>query len=292
LLQLNKRRYCIADMVEDEDPMREDPHRGGLVTVTPTVGDTLTGQQNDATPQVSLGVRHVDHSDNERSHHEPAPDPATNTVDEQFDDAEDDPSSRPFPETKFTIDESTNYGTSHVPITNVTLPLSKLIKLMHGAFKCRYCLSIAGKIFTVERYGVAISLYFECRNCSAAGSPNVHACRANLTTELEAKWALKAASKPFKDSKKDTVNAVDFQLNRKLYLATQQCGGGFTEAKVMAGMLGLHNNPLRGRWKEIGNEIGQEIIGLGLDVIEENVLIEMELSPEDEKGKALSYIRG
>jgi hypothetical protein len=113
----------------------------------------------------------------------------------------------------------------------------------------------------------------------------VHACRANLTTELEEKWAAKPASKPFKDSKKDTVNAVDFQLNRKLYLATQQCGGGFTEVKVIAGMLGLHNNPLQGRWKQLGNEIGQEIIALGQDVIEENVLIEMELSPEDEKGK-------
>jgi hypothetical protein len=46
--------------------------------------------------------------------------------------------------------------------------------------------------------------------------------------------------------KKDGVNATDFQQNIKLYLATQQCGGGLKEGKVSAGLFGLHSNVLKG----------------------------------------------
>ena len=73
------------------------------------------------------------------------------------------------------------------------------------------------------------------------------ACRANLIDNLETKWAEKSEDHKFKDTKQDGVNLADFNLNNKVYLATQQCGGGLTEGKVLAGILGLHSNVLKGR---------------------------------------------
>jgi hypothetical protein len=138
------------------------------------------------------------------------------------------------------------------------------------------CRTTKFKKYTIERYGVATSLYFECEKCQ-----NKTSCRADLTTELEAKWASKPPGKKFKDAKKDAVNGADFQLNKKLYLATQQCGGGRTEAKVFAGLLGLHTSVLKGRWREIADTVGLKIIELGQEICEVNVAIEMELSPMD-----------
>jgi hypothetical protein len=68
----------------------------------------------------------------------------------------------------------------------------------------------------------------------------------------------------FKDANQDRVNGIDFQFNNKLYLArTQQYEGGRTEAKLFASPLGLHTNALKGRWRDIGSNIGLNIIELG-----------------------------
>jgi hypothetical protein len=53
------------------------------------------------------------------------------------------------------------------------------------------------------------------------------------------------------------------------------------EGRVLAGMLGLHSNALKGRWKCIVNKVGLLIIKLGEDVLKENVRVEMDLSPDD-----------
>jgi hypothetical protein len=160
-----------------------------------------------------------------------------------------------FPATSFEIDPS-NYDSNNYPMTNTVLPLSKLIDFLQLSFACRVCRSVNRKKFVIERYGIASSLYFECLKCGA----NKTSCRATHTEELEEKWVEKPASKRFKDSKKDKVNSADFQLNPSLYLATQQCGGGITEAKVVAGLLGLHSDVLHGRWSTIAEKWDLKII--------------------------------
>jgi hypothetical protein len=148
---------------------------------------------------------------------------------------------------------------------------------MDSLFKCRSCSSAKGKKITVERYGIATSIYFKCENCGSASS-----CRADLTNDLESRWAAEPPATKFKDAKKDTVNASDFELNNKLYLATQQCGRGLTEAKVFSGELGMHTNALKGRWSDISEAVGLQIIELGKECTHQNVQIEMELSPLNE----------
>jgi hypothetical protein len=183
-----------------------------------------------------------------------------------------------FPATSFDFDPS-SFDTSNTPITNVVIPLSKLLEFIHSSFACKVCKSPKHKKITVERYGIASSLYFECSKCNK----NSQSCRATLTADLEQKWSEKPKSKKFKDAKKDPVNASDFDLNPKLYLATQQCGGGAQEAKVMAGILGLHTDVLHGRWGSIAETVGLKIIETGEEILEENINIEMQLSPYDEE---------
>jgi hypothetical protein len=56
----------------------------------------------------------------------------------------------------------------------------------------------------------------------------------------------KSDEKFFNDTKEDPVNASDFDLNNKLYLEMQQCGGALKEAKTFGGLFGLHSNALKG----------------------------------------------
>jgi hypothetical protein len=102
-----------------------------------------------------------------------------------------------------------------------------------------------------------------------------------LRHDFKTQWASKPPAKHFKDAKVDPVDGSNFDVNNKLYLAIQQCGGGLTETKVFSGVLGMHANVLRERWKEISEQVGFKIIEIGEEGIRQNVLIEMELSPLD-----------
>jgi hypothetical protein len=175
-------------------------------------------------------------------------------------------------------------STPSVPITNATLPLSKLITFYNELFGCHLCHPGVCKQFTIKRYGVATSLYFECTKCK-----HKIGCHTDLTQDLEAKWITKSPALKFKDANQDRVNGTDFQLNNRLYLVTQQCGGGRMEAKVSAGLLGLHTNALKGRWRDIGNNISLKIIELGKELCAENIFIEMELSPMDDNKMAKKF---
>ncbi len=62
-----------------------------------------------------------------------------------------------------------------------------------------------------------------------------------------------------------------------------------TEARVFSGVLGMHTNVLRGRWKEISEQVGLQIIEIGEECIRQNVSIEMELSPLDETSGRKKY---
>jgi hypothetical protein len=196
--------------------------------VTPSPIDTFACHRIVCSPTVPLGLLHKDHSDNEddtdvHARELPAQLPTSDSK---------------FPETKFILhDPHANTGTNEGQATNVTLPLSKLLEFLNTSFKCRSCNSAQAKKFTIERYRIASSIYFKCVNCGLATS-----CRADLRHDLETKWESKPPAKHFKDAKIDAVNGSDLHLNNKLYLATQQCGGGLTEAKMFSGVLGMHTN--------------------------------------------------
>ena len=91
-----------------------------------------------------------------------------------------------FPATSFEFDPS-NYDTSNIPMTNVVIPLSKLLDLIHSSFCCKVCRSPKHKRITIERYGIASSIYYDCMKCEK----NKTSCRANLTSDLEEKWSEK-----------------------------------------------------------------------------------------------------
>jgi hypothetical protein len=55
-----------------------------------------------------------------------------------------------------------------------------------------------------------------------------------------------------------------------------------TEAKVFSRVIGMHTNVLQGCWKEVSDQLGSKIIEIGEECINQNVSIEIELSPLDE----------
>jgi hypothetical protein len=200
------------------------------VLVTPTADESFESATPVDTTVVALGVYHLDHSDDERGETVDSPIDlsclgSSSPVESPFATLT---KIRTFPMTKFIVDGNNNYSTDDIPITNVILSLSKLINYCQSSFQCQNCHSVSGKSYTVERYGVASSLYFECLNCNLKTG-----CRATLTKSLEAKWSQKSQGKLFKDTKEDPVNASNFDLNKKLYLATHQCGGGLKEASIL-----------------------------------------------------------
>jgi hypothetical protein len=79
-----------------------------------------------------------------------------------------------------------------------------------------------------------------------------------------------------------------FEQNIKVYLATQQCGGGRHESKVLGGMFGFHSNPLQNSWMRLSENIGLAIIELGLEILSENREVEKVLSPEKNGKPAIS----
>jgi hypothetical protein len=254
----------MAETVDEDGSDAGDGSLGELLeTVTPSPsalpGSTPAGVDS---PTVQLGVRHKDNSDDES---EPAVAATSGPASKRTF----------FPKTSFTIDPS-NYNESDLPSTNIILPLSKLIKFMDESFKCRKCHSALKKQFVIEKYGIATSIYFKCLGCDQH-----QACRADLEEDLEEAWEKKPEATKFKDHKKDQVNGAKFEINKKIHLATQLCGGGMMETRVMSGLLGLHTNPLRGRWQEIATTIGLKIIELTEEIIEQNVAIEMAMSADD-----------
>jgi hypothetical protein len=89
---------------------------------------------------------------------------------------------------------STNMNSNQQQITKVTLPLSKLLDFMNSSFKCHSCNSFEGKKITLERYGIASTIYFDCMNCGAATSR-----QSDLSNNLESKWSAKPPATNFKD---------------------------------------------------------------------------------------------
>jgi hypothetical protein len=249
-------------METEDDGTCAAPEVGVQTVVTPSPGVTIRSVRGRESPTgtINLGANHQDHSDAED----------TSSIEE----APPTKKPKPFPTTLFTIVPST-YKEEDLPITNISLPLSKLIQFLDASFKCRKCSQSTKKKFSIERYGIAMSMYYTCMECGLSTC-----CRADLSSELEEVWSKKSPREKFKNTTKEgvKVNGSDFCLNRKLYLATQVCGGGLTEGKLIAGVLGFHTNALRGRWRDIATFIGLMIIELGQEVLDTNMDIEMQCS--------------
>jgi hypothetical protein len=132
------------------------------------------------------------------------------------------------------------FDCSKLPCNYISLPI-EVFKLFEK-FKCRKCHALKQKVFMVERFGWAQSLYYKCRNCN-----DIECVRANLTSPLEKTWAEQAPrDKTFlRTNQHNCVSAADFERNIQVYLGAQQCGGGRHESRVMAGMLGIHHNALK-----------------------------------------------
>jgi hypothetical protein len=138
--------------MEGDDGQSHCPLSGTApVLVTPTAFEDIDSAGFVDTAVVALGVHHQDHLDDERGE----------TVDSPIDLSRLGSSSpvespvatltkkRTFPTTKFIVDRNNNYSTDDIPITNVTLPLSKLINFCQSSFKCRNCHSVSGKSYTL-----------------------------------------------------------------------------------------------------------------------------------------------
>ena len=130
-----------------------------LCVVTPSPNALVAVTAAD-TPTIPLGVHHHDQSNDEGAvAFQPPAIPALM----------DPPAVTPtlvkksFPQTSFTVDPA-NFSSSQLPSTNIILPLGKLLEFINTSFQCRKCHSVFGKRVTIERYGVASSLYFNCVN--------------------------------------------------------------------------------------------------------------------------------
>jgi hypothetical protein len=148
------------------------------------------------------------------------------------------------PQWRIQQEEVNTLDASPFPCDYICLP-KKLFGLFKK-FKCRNC-HATKREFTIEQFALAQSLFYSCGNCDTR-----ECVRADLTTELERKWSVKPTHKKFLDTNQyNRSSAADFQINMNLYLGAHQCGGGRNDARVIAGMLGVHHNALRNTWKSI-----------------------------------------
>jgi hypothetical protein len=63
-----------------------------------------------------------------------------------------------------------------------------------------------------------------------------------------------------------------------------------TGAAVVGGLLSNCDDPMKGTWTKIEEELGQMLIKLGTKIIEENILNETSLSEKDKEGRSKLYV--
>jgi hypothetical protein len=204
--------------------------------------------------QVGLGANHLDHSERERSpvsEGSPVSESGAGVYAEMKNivgpelvtEIKQWSKNDPTKSLQFIIEQngSPGFDLSGVPVDYVCFPVDNFLHLFE-AFKCPKCHARHQKTFMLERYGYAQSLYYVCTNCEEK------ACiRVNLTRELESIWKSEPPSKTFNNTNQhNRVHASMFEQNIKVYLVTQQCGGGSHESKVLAGMFGSRYYRTRG----------------------------------------------
>jgi hypothetical protein len=132
----------------------------------------------------------------------------------------------------------------------------------------------------LEIFGMAAGLNFQC-DCGAKQS-----LRPRVVPEAAPKLKTLTDGKPLATR----ANAGDFDLNRRLLLGLQVCGDGRQEGNIVAGMLNLNVNPMKAKWTKVAEKINKVIIGVGEEVLEENLHIECSLSPKGDNGRSALHV--
>jgi hypothetical protein len=185
---------------------------------------------------------------------------------------------------------------SGVPATvtrNIILPLATLVRFLEDNFCCRHCRTVfktrvtdeppgtdenyqdPHKVLQVEIFGLACGINFNCQ-CGTAAS-----LRPTLVPSASSKIKSLKDGKPYATR----VNAGDFEINRRFILGLQLCGDGRHDAKNIAGLLNLNVNPMKQQWTNTQESIGLAIIKVASEILEENLVIECELSPMGEDNR-------
>jgi len=166
---------------------------------------------------------------------------------------------------------------------NVILPLDQLLFFIENNFLCRQCSRKLTKSedkqdvppLGLEVFGLAVGLNFKCE-CGAKDS-----LRPTVVPSAMAKLRTLRNGDPFGTR----LNAGDFEINRRFHMGLQLCGDGRQDGKIIAGMLNLNLNPMKNQWTAVQELIGKVIIGVGEEILEENLHIECLLSPIGEGGR-------
>jgi hypothetical protein len=167
---------------------------------------------------------------------------------------------------------------------NVILPLDGLLCFIENNFCCKRChkslkRSTRGEAtppLGLEVFGLACGLNFKC------GCGEKQSLRPVVVPSATHKLTTLQDGHPFATR----VNAGDFEINRRLHLGLQLCGGGRQDGNIIAGMLNLNVNPMKAKWTEAQEMIGNVIINVGEEVLEENLHIECLLSPVGDDGRS------
>jgi hypothetical protein len=163
---------------------------------------------------------------------------------------------------------------------NILLSLESLLSFISNNFCCKRChKSMQGCVETSLQlgvFGIACGLNFNC-DCGVSNS-----LRPNIVPDATEKLKTLEDGKPYGTR----VNSGDFEINRRLQLVLQLCGGGRQDGNIIAaGMLKLNVNPMRKRWTDMQEHLGKVIIAIGCEVLEENLHIECKLSPLGQDGR-------
>jgi hypothetical protein len=154
---------------------------------------------------------------------------------------------------------------------NVLLCVDSLLKFIQDNFCCGRCHKNLHKMANkpehplgLEVVGIACGFNFNC-GCGAGESlrPRIAPSSRKKITTLE-------KGKPHAATR---VNSGDFKINRRHLLGLQLCGRGRQDAKIIAGLLNLNNNPMAMRHTEIQEDLGKAIIEVAEEVLAENLSI-------------------
>jgi hypothetical protein len=183
-------------------------------------------------------------------------------------------------ETPLTLDGDNNDLTNG----NVLLPLKGLLCFTETNFCCKCCHKSLKRCpkeqqpvppLGLEVFGIAFGLNFHC----ACGVKT--RLRHDLVPSAADKVETLKLGQPFATG----VNAGDFMMNRRLQLGLQLSGDGRQEGKIIMGMLNINLNPMKSKWTEVQDLIGEVMIDVGNEVLEEYLHIECMLSPAGEGGR-------
>jgi hypothetical protein len=134
--------------------------------------------------------------------------------------------------------DSEDHSTTNI---NILLSLESLLAFISNNFCCKRChKSMQGCTETslqLEVFGIACGLNINC-DCGVSDS-----LRPNIVPYATEKLKTLEDGKPYGTR----VNSGDFEINRRLQLGLQLCGGGRQDGNIIAGMLKLNVNPMQKR---------------------------------------------